>query len=109
MKTIRYVAERVHDFAWFADKRFFVLKDQAVLASGKTVDCWAMFTHSEADLWQKGAFYVRRAVEFYSKHVGEYPWPGACRALCAERRRRDGVPDDYRDRGCLSRPKASTK
>ena len=77
MKTIQYVAERVHDFAWFADKRFFVLKDQAVLASGKTVDCWAMFTHSEADLWQKGAFYVRRAVEFYSKHVGEYPWPQA--------------------------------
>ena len=77
MKTIRYVAERVHDFAWFADKRFFVLKDQATLASGKTVDCWAMFTHSEADLWQKGAFYVRRAVEFYSKHVGEYPWPQA--------------------------------
>lgn len=77
MKTIRYVAERVHDFAWFADKRFFVLKDLAMLASGKTVDCWAMFTRTEAHLWEKGAFYVRRSVEFYSRHVGEYPWPHA--------------------------------
>ena len=77
MKTIRYTAERVHDFAWFADKRFFVLKDQATLTSGKKVDCWAMFPHSEMHLWQKGAFYIRRAVEFFSEHVGEYPWPQA--------------------------------
>ncbi|MBL7828473.1 MAG: M1 family metallopeptidase [Saprospiraceae bacterium] len=76
-KTIRYTAEQVHDFAWFADKRFWVLKDTAVLASGKTVDCWAMFDNSQADIWKKGAFYVKRAVEFYSKHVGEYPWPQA--------------------------------
>lgn len=77
MKTIRYTAERVHDFAWFADKRFFVLKDTARLASGRTVDCWAMFTNAESDLWQKGAFYVRRSVEFYSQKVGEYPYPQA--------------------------------
>lgn len=77
MKTIRYIAEKVHDFAWFADKRFMVLKDTARLASGKTVDCWAMFTNSDSSLWVKGAFYVRRAVEFYSAHVGEYPWPQA--------------------------------
>jgi hypothetical protein len=85
MKTLRYTAERVHDFAWFADKRFFVLKDTARLASGKTVDCWAMFPPSkirhpkptQADHWKKGAFYVRRAVEFYSDKVGEYPYPQA--------------------------------
>lgn len=76
-KTLRYTATDVHDFAWFADKRFYVLKDTARLASGRTVDCWAMFTAADFELWQKGAFYVRRAVEFYSRHVGEYPWPHA--------------------------------
>jgi hypothetical protein len=76
-KTLRYTAADVHDFAWFADKRFYVLKDTARLASGRTVDCWAMFTEADFDLWQKGAFYVRRAVEFYSQHIGEYPWPHA--------------------------------
>ena len=76
-KTLRYTASQVHDFAWFADKRFYVLKDTARLASGRTVDCWAMFTAEDFNLWKKGAFYVRRAVEFYSQHVGEYPWPHA--------------------------------
>ena len=77
MKTIRYTAENVHDFAWFADKRFHVLKDEATLASGRKVDAWAMFTNQEAELWTKGAEYVKRAVEFYSELVGEYPWPHA--------------------------------
>ncbi|MFN0174707.1 MAG: M1 family metallopeptidase [Saprospiraceae bacterium] len=85
MKTIRYTAEQVHDFAWFADKRFWVLKDTARLASGKRVDCWAMFPPSrnpyskdaQSALWEKGAFYVRRSLEFYSEKVGEYPWPQA--------------------------------
>ncbi|MCB0525160.1 MAG: M1 family metallopeptidase [Saprospiraceae bacterium] len=77
MKTIRYNAERVHDFAWFADKRFFVLKDTATLASGRTVDCWAMFPKSESEIWKQGAFYVKRAVEFYSEKVGDYPYPHA--------------------------------
>jgi hypothetical protein len=76
-KTIRYIARNVHDFGWFADKRFMVLKDTARLESGKTVECWAMFTHSQAKYWRKGAVYVKRAVEFYSEKVGEYPWPQA--------------------------------
>ncbi|MBK9013614.1 MAG: M1 family metallopeptidase [Saprospiraceae bacterium] len=77
MKTLHYTAEKVHDFAWFADKRFHVVKDEAVLASGKKVETWGMFTNKEAALWVRGAEYVRRAVEFYSQHVGEYPWPQA--------------------------------
>lgn len=76
-KTIRYTATNVHDFAWFADKRFHVLRDTARLASGRTVDCWAMFTDEQRRLWTQGAAYVRRAVEFYSELVGEYPWPQA--------------------------------
>lgn len=77
MKTIRYTAENVHDFAWFADKRFLVLKDTAQLVDGRTVDCWAMFTNSDSSIWRHGAFYVKRSVEFYSNHVGPYPWPHA--------------------------------
>ena len=76
-KTLHYTAERVHDFAWFADKRFHVVKDEAVLASGKKVQTWGMFTNAESDIWVRGAEYVKRAVEFYSKNVGEYPWPQA--------------------------------
>lgn len=76
-KTLKFKAENVHDFAWFADKRFMVLRDTAVLENGEKVPCTAMFTPSDAALWTQGAFYVRRSVEFYSKYVGAYPWPQA--------------------------------
>jgi len=77
LKTIRYTAERVHDFAWFADKRFRVAKDVIALASGKKVDTWAMFTATEENLWEKAVSYVGRSVAFYSEKVGEYPYPQA--------------------------------
>ena len=76
-KTIRYTADNIHDFAWFADKRFYVQKEVATLKSGKKVDAWAMFTYKEAKLWREGANYVKRAVEYYSERVGEYPYPHA--------------------------------
>ena len=76
-KTLQYTAEKVHDFAWFADKRFLIQRQKAKLSSGKTVECTVFFTDQERELWKKGAFYVARAVEFYSDRVGEYPYPQA--------------------------------
>ena len=77
MKTLHYKAEQVHDFAWFADKRFYVQKSEVTLASGRKVDTWTMFTNAEAELWKKSIEYVDRSVKFYSEKVGEYPYPQA--------------------------------
>ena len=77
LKTLRYTAERVHDFAWFADKRFMVQKETLSLASGNQVECWAFFTQAEQELWKEAAGYVKRSVAFYSEKVGEYPYPQA--------------------------------
>lgn len=77
LKTIRYTAGQVHDFAWFADKRFLVQKDTLPLPSGRQVACWAFFTQAEQELWMEAANYVKRAVAFYSEQVGEYPYPQA--------------------------------
>ncbi len=76
-KTLHYLAQNVHDFAWFADKRFYVQKSAVTLASGKVIDTWAMFTNAESWLWRKGIFYVDRSTKFYSDNVGEYPYPHA--------------------------------
>lgn len=76
-KTIHFKAENIHDFAWFADKRFQVQKSEVVLPSGKKVDTWTMFSNEEANLWEKSIDYVNRSVKFYSEKVGEYPWPHA--------------------------------
>lgn len=77
MKTIRFKAEKVHDFAWFADKRYRVLREVATLPSGRQVVCWAMFTDAQAHWWKRAAFFIRRTLSFYSENIGEYPWPQA--------------------------------
>lgn len=77
VKTIRYTAENVHDFAWFADKRFRVLKDEVTLDAGNKVDTWVMYTQTEEELWKDAIEYVNRSVKFYSEKVGEYPYPHA--------------------------------
>lgn len=84
MKTISWKAERVHDFAWFADKRFRVLHDTLELARTQvqgevkgrgSVDVWAMFTATEAGLWIKATDYLKQSTRFYSEQVGTYPYP----------------------------------
>jgi len=52
MKTLRYTQSQVHDFAWFADKRFHVLKGRVKLPkSGREVTTWVLFTDQQANLW----------------------------------------------------------
>ena len=80
-KTVRYTISNVHDFAWFADKRFHVTKKTITLErSGKQVDCYAYFTNAQANLWKEGANDVADAVNNYSKWVGDYPY-SSCTAV----------------------------
>jgi hypothetical protein len=76
-KTIHFTAEKVIDFAWFADKNFNIIKSQVALKSGKIVDTYAYFTPKYRKLWSKSAEYINQAVQFYSDNVGEYPHPQA--------------------------------
>lgn len=76
-KTLRYKQDRVHDFAWFADKRFNVLKDTVTLPSGRSVTSWVLFTNKEAEKWVKGLHDVNDALTYYSQWVGEYPYSAA--------------------------------
>ncbi len=74
-KTIRYVQKNVHDFAWFADKRFHVLKSSVDLPRTKqTVTSWAMFTNQNAELWQSAPVYLDSAIYYYSLWNGDYPY-----------------------------------
>ena len=79
-KTLHYTLKNVHDFAWFADKRFHVRKDSVQLASGRWVTTWAMFTDEEKDLWLEATHYLNRSIKFYSDIVGEYPY-NVCTAV----------------------------
>lgn len=74
-KTIRYTQKDVHDFAWFADKKYLVLKGEVELpASKRKVTTWAMFTPKNAYLWKKAIEYINDGTYFYSLWNGDYPY-----------------------------------
>ena len=74
LKTVRYTQNNVHDFAWFADKRFIVNHDTCKLASGKTIDAYAFYTPDESGLWDNSLQTLKDAVRTRSEWVGEYPF-----------------------------------
>ena len=72
-KTLRFVQKNVHDFAWFTDKRYHVLKGELDLNNRK-ITSWALFTNNEAKLWRRSIEYINDATRYFSKWVGEYPY-----------------------------------
>ena len=73
-KTLRYTQDNVHDFAWFADKRFIVNRDTCKLFSGKVIDIYTYYTPQQKEIWRNSALYAKKAIQFYSTEVGEYPF-----------------------------------
>lgn len=75
LKTIRYTQQNVHDFAWFADKRYYVLKGEVELPhSGRSVTTWAMFTPKNMNVWKNSLEYIHDGVYYYSLWNGDYPY-----------------------------------
>ncbi|MCH8317017.1 MAG: M1 family metallopeptidase [Bacteroidetes bacterium] len=74
-KTLRYVQDNIHDFAWFADKRYNVLKSEVVLPHSKRkVTTWLMFTNRDAETWKNSVKNINDAVYYYSLWNGDYPY-----------------------------------
>jgi hypothetical protein len=75
MKTLRYTGTKIHDFAWFADKRYHVLKSAVRLpSSGREVTTWVMFTDRQAELWKDALKYSDTALLYLSGWIGDYPY-----------------------------------
>lgn len=72
-KTLTFVQDSVHDFAWFASPKFLINKD-SVKINGNTVYCWAYYTPESKHLWSEAARYVAQSVKYYSDEVGAYPY-----------------------------------
>jgi hypothetical protein len=74
MKTLRFVQQNVHDFAWFANNNFIVDSDSCQLASGKIVEVFSFYTPAEKAIWKNSIQMAKDALRFYSSEVGEYPY-----------------------------------
>ena len=74
IKILRYKQNNIHDFAWFADKRFIVNQDTCRLASGKVINVYTYYTPTYKNTWGHSLLYAKDAVHHYSELVGEYPY-----------------------------------
>lgn len=75
LKTLRYTACKVHDFAFFADKRFHVLKGKVLLPdSARVVTTWLMFTDQQSKLWKSAIPYLNNSIYEFSGWNGNYPY-----------------------------------
>ncbi|RYE13850.1 MAG: M1 family peptidase, partial [Sphingobacteriaceae bacterium] len=75
LKTIHYSAQNVIDFAWFADKRFFVQHDTISLPENPSIDAYTFILPEKKTLWQNSVKLVKQAVHFYAQQLGNYPYP----------------------------------
>ncbi|MBI4646827.1 MAG: M1 family metallopeptidase [Bacteroidia bacterium] len=74
-KTLRYLEDNIHDFAWFADKRYIVRKGEIQLPhSGRKVALWSVFTPSKTFSWKNSLEYIHDALYYYSLWIGDYPY-----------------------------------
>jgi len=73
MKTVHYHEDNIHDFAWFADKRWIVRKDTVYSpGNNKLVTTWAAFMPAYQESWLKATDYLKETVKHYGKWVGPY-------------------------------------
>lgn len=76
VKTLHYTQNNVHDFGWFADKRWIVRKGEVELpASKKKVTTWAFYTYSNRKEWdEEGIRSINDGLYYYSLWSGDYPY-----------------------------------
>jgi len=73
-KTLTYLQNNVHDFAWFADKNFVVKYDTLKLHSGRVIDVYAFYTPAAKKIWKNSIRFMKDAITTRSKWLGEYPY-----------------------------------
>jgi hypothetical protein len=73
-KTIQFKQDNVHDFAWFADKRFNIRQDTLRLISGKIINVYAYFLPSKNDYWRTSISIIKKSILTKSEWLGEYPY-----------------------------------
>lgn len=73
-----FIADSVHDFAWFASNKWIEVKDTLKLPiSGRIIEVKACYYPQDSLPWKNAIYYLKNAILYYSKWVGEYPYPQA--------------------------------
>ena len=74
IKTVHYIQNNVHDFAWFADKSFIVKSDTVILNNNKIVQLYSFVLPNDKELWSNSLQYAKRSILTKSDWIGVYPY-----------------------------------
>ena len=79
-KTIQYIQDKVHDFAWFASPEFLVLTD-SVAINDNVVELQTFCKEEDIYAWETANTMLANAMQFFSEQVGPYPYQNY-KAVC---------------------------
>jgi hypothetical protein len=75
MKTVTFEEQNIHDFAWFADKKWIVRKDTVLVpGTDKIVTAYSCFNPKHQLAWGSSIEYIKTSIRGYSTSVGAYPY-----------------------------------
>jgi len=75
LKTIRFIQDNVHDFAWFACKKYVVQKKTHTFEnSGRNVEIWSYSLPAHYKQWVNSLDHLENGLKYYSDFYGEYPY-----------------------------------
>jgi aminopeptidase N len=75
IKTWKFRAINVHDFAWTADPTYRIGEVKLKLKNGHEVSCIALAQEPHASRWQDAAQFAAKVIEVYSNDFGYYAYP----------------------------------
>lgn len=76
-QTWIFKQENVHDFAWFASKKFMPHYDTVMLPSKKIIDVFSFYKPLSKS-WENSLEYAKDGLRFYSNLIGDYPYSTYC-------------------------------
>lgn len=74
LKTLTFVQDRVHDFAWFADKQWAIEIDTILLENKEPITAYIAYLPWNKKNWEQGMKALKTAVHLYSEEIGPYPY-----------------------------------
>lgn len=72
LKTLHFKQDSIHDFAWFADKEFYIFESEQMLEDSSATIKTYLYSSNEYD--KSAIKYVNQGIAFYSSKVGNYPY-----------------------------------
>ena len=73
-KTLHFIQENVHDFAWFASKEYRIEETFVTLNNGHKVQCTSYFKPKNKKKYEGSSKIIAQTITNYSNLVGNYPY-----------------------------------